>query len=318
MGLHTNADLTFRTLNVQDVVSTIIDTQPKTGGSSGGLSREQVVDNICQDLLGKTPDMFEAEDMKEKLRKLPGGATQPLTIHLRQELDRLNGVLKVTRTTLSNLRLAIEGTIILTPDLQDALESLFNARIPGKWLALSWESATLGNWFNGLLSRYDQLYKWLNTGRPRAYWLTGFFNPQGFLTAMKQEVNRKHTADKWALDDVIMTSEVCHPPKDFETLKDSPSEGVYVWGLFLDGCSWSGRENKMVDSEPKKLFSPLPILYVTGCLAKDKPKQLNYSCPTYRVKSRTALNYVCSFDVKTEEHPSKWVMRGVALLCSID
>jgi dynein heavy chain len=30
---------------------------------------------------------------------------------------------------------------------------------------------------------------------------------------MKQEVNRKHAADKWALDDVVMTSEVTHPPK---------------------------------------------------------------------------------------------------------
>jgi hypothetical protein len=63
-----------------------------------------------------------------------------------------------------------------------------------------------------MLQRFDQLNKWLNLGRPKAYWMTGFFNPQGFLTAMKQEVSRKHSADKWALDDVVMTSEVSREP----------------------------------------------------------------------------------------------------------
>ena len=33
-------------------------------------------------------------------------------------------------------------------------------------------------------------------------------------------------------------TKVTHPPKDFETLKDSPAEGVYVYGLYLDGCAW--------------------------------------------------------------------------------
>lgn len=40
------------------------------------------------------------------------------------------------------------------------------------------QASTLGNWFSGLLQRTDQLAKWLALGRPRAYWLTGFFNPQ--------------------------------------------------------------------------------------------------------------------------------------------
>jgi hypothetical protein len=64
-----------------------------------------------------------------------------------------------------------------------------DCRIPGEWLKKSWEASTLGVWFSGLLLRYDQLFKWLNNGRPKAYWLTGFFNPQGFLTAVKQEVS---------------------------------------------------------------------------------------------------------------------------------
>ena len=47
--------------------------------------------------------------MREKLRKLPGGPTQPLTVHLRQEIDRLNIIITLTTTTLKNVRLAIAG-----------------------------------------------------------------------------------------------------------------------------------------------------------------------------------------------------------------
>jgi len=87
---------------------------------------------------------------------------------------------------------------------------------------------------------------------------------QGFLTAVKQEVNRRHANDKWALDDVVMTAEVLHPAKEVDQIRDAPQEGVYIYGLFLDGCAWSNKDGKLVDSEPKKLYHPLPVMYVTG------------------------------------------------------
>jgi dynein heavy chain len=318
-GLHSNADLTFRTLQVSDGIITITETMPKTSGGGGGATREEVVDKLAEDLLSKVPTNFGKEDTMEKLKKLPGGPTQPLTVHLRQEIDRLNTIISLTRKTLSNLRLAVAGTIALSGDLVDAMNALFDARVPAVWLRKSWESATLGSWFAGLLTRFDQLFKWLHNGRPKAYWLTGWFNPQGFLTAMKQEVNRKHAADKWALDDVVMMSEVTHPPKDFETLREGASEGVFVYGLFLDGCSWHGKENRLVDSEPKKLNTPLPVLFVTGVQAKDKKKgDHNFLAPTYRVKKRTGLNFIDKFELRTEDPPTKWTLRGVGLLCTID
>jgi len=317
-GLHPNADLTFREIQVSEAVITIMDTMPKSGGGGSGKSREEIVDEIAEDLLGKVPKMFGGEDTKEKLKKVQGGATAPLNVHLRQEIDRLNRIMKLTQDTLINLRLAIAGTVALAGPLIDALDALFDARIPANWTAISWEAGTLGVWFVGMQQRYDQLFKWLNSGRPKAYWMTGFFNPQGFLTAMKQEVNRKHAAEKWALDDVVMSSEVTHPPKEVEALRDAPNEGVYVYGLYLDGCAWSGKENRLVDSEPKKLFHALPVLFVTGVQQKDVKKDGIYDCPTYRVKKRTGLNFITTFQLRTEDPKQKWIMRGVGLLCSVD
>lgn len=143
-------------------------------------------------------------------------------------------------------------------DLLQCIDSLYAGRVPASWLKLSWEVAALNTWFAELLQRYEQLQRWLTTGRPKSFWLPGFFNPQGFLTAVKQEVTRRHAGDKWALDDVAMVSEVTRF-QDASAVREGPGEGVFVHGLFLEGCSWSSREGKLVDPEPKKLFSQLPV-----------------------------------------------------------
>lgn len=97
-------------LQVQEGVSTILDTMPKGGTAVGGLSREEVVDKICEDLLSKVPPLFDREETKEKLKKLPGGPVQPMTVHLRQEIDRLNIITKLATTTLKVSRLGRLGT----------------------------------------------------------------------------------------------------------------------------------------------------------------------------------------------------------------
>jgi hypothetical protein len=54
----------------------------------------------------------------------------------------------------------------------------------------------------------------LKNGRPLCFWLTGFFNASGFLTANRQDVCRQHSRDGWALDDVVSTFDVLKQDKD--------------------------------------------------------------------------------------------------------
>jgi dynein heavy chain len=150
-------------------------------------------------------------------------------------------VLTLMRKTLKDLQLAIAGTVIMSPELQDALNSLYDARVPIRWIRVSWPSPTLGYWFTDVLGRANQFNTWLNDGRPSTFWLTGFFNPQGFLTAMKQESTRAHKAAGWALDAVTVQTEVLKIQR--EDVTSAPPDGIYIYGLFLEGARYVSRSS---------------------------------------------------------------------------
>lgn len=69
--------------------------------------------------------------MKERLEKM--GPFKPMNIFLRQEIDRMQRIIGLVRTTLTDLNLAIDGTIIMSENLRDALDCMYDARIPERW-----------------------------------------------------------------------------------------------------------------------------------------------------------------------------------------
>jgi len=158
----------------------------------------------------------------------------------------------------------------------------------------------------------EQFDKWINSGRPNSFWLTGFFNPTGLLTAMRQETARQN---KWPLDDCTLRNEVTK--MDYEQVKEAPSTGMYVHGLFLDGAAWDKKEMSLVDSPPKVLSWPLPVVWLTAVQKKDlKYTWKTYECPVFKSQQRGATVYIFPLQLKTDVNPKKWIFRGVALLGS--
>ena len=323
-GLHPNADLTYCVKEATSLFKTLGETQPKGGGGDGGVSREDVVYEKASELLKRLPEDYEEDDYKAKIRKL-GGMTIPMNIFLFQEIQRFQNVISKVRSTLTQLQLAIKGEVVMTAELQETLDSMFDARVPHYWEntltgdEFSWRLPNLGLWFTSLLNRDEQYRTWLNNGRPNSFWLTGFFNPNGCLTAMKQEVTRKHKSQKWALDDVVYHTEVTNFEHQGQ-VKGPPEEGIYVHGLSLDGAAWNKQQGNLVESEPKQLFSPLPVLHITANERKLEEKAKKglqlYDCPVYKYAARTDRYFIffANLPAGAERSPNQWILRGVSLL----
>uniref|UniRef100_A0A8C0TIY1 AAA+ ATPase domain-containing protein n=1 Tax=Canis lupus familiaris TaxID=9615 RepID=A0A8C0TIY1_CANLF len=310
-GLHPNADITYQSNTASAVLETITNIQPKESGGGVGETREAIVYRLSEDMLSKLPPDYIPHEVKARLIKM--GHLNSMNIFLRQEIDRMQKVISILRSSLSDLKLAIEGTIIMSENLRDALDNMYDARIPQIWKRVSWDSSTLGFWFTELLERNAQFSTWIFEGRPNVFWMTGFFNPQGFLTAMRQEVTRAHKG--WALDSVTIHNEVLRQTK--EEIASPPAEGVYIYGLYMDGAGWDRRNGKLTESTPKVLFTQLPVLHIFAINSTAPKDPKLYVCPIYKKPRRTDLTFITVVYLRTVLSPDHWILRGVALLCDI-
>ncbi len=372
-GLHSNADLTLGKTSTASMLEAIQSTRPRDGGSSGGKSQNEIVTEQAAALLARVPVMPSVDEVRSKIVKRPkkqeimwtlGKATFealervneeekktltgidiPLNVFLLQELERMRKIVKCVKETLRDVGYAIAGEIIMTPQLADAINAIFDGRPPRHWYIdtagneVAWTTPALSAWFEGLERRFEQLYKWLTVMRPTVYWMTGFFNPQGFLTSMRQEVTRRHKLENWALDEVQLFTtilDVTNPDKMKKPKGVEIPEGVYVSGLYLEGATWDSNKKALELPRAGELYVEMPVVHITAMLnqkAKEKySKGIWYDCPVYTKKRRTDVNYVYTPRVRIPNEtrrrkrgrtnpkadPNFWTKLGVAMLCSID
>lgn len=126
-----------------------------------------------------------------------------------------------------------------------------------------------------------------------------------------QEVTRAHKG--WALDTVILHNEVTRSMKD--DITSPPGEGVYVYGLYLEGAGWDKRGAKLIESKPKVLFEMMPVIHIFAINSTGGTDTRMYYCPIYKKPRRTDLTFIATVVLRTNQTPDHWTLRGVALLC---
>jgi len=220
-------------------------------------------------------------------------------------------------TTLEDLEKAIRGEIIMSQDLDNMYNSFINGQIPDIWNRVAYPSPKpLFSWFNDLIKRVGFMRSWLMEGQPNAFWLPGFFFPQGFMTGVLQIFARTYKVpiDCLNFGFKIMSSEKINEP---------PKDGVYIYGLFMEGARWDG--NTLSDQLPGIMFDSLPAIHFIPVEEYKQPAK-TYACPVYKTGLRAGVlsttgqstNFVVSIDFPSTKPEEYWTLRGTAVLCQLN
>ncbi|XP_070187600.1 dynein beta chain, ciliary-like isoform X2 [Littorina saxatilis] len=311
-GLHPNAEIEFLTTLSENLFRTVFEMQPRDTGAAGGggVSREEKVKSLLDEINEKLPDEF---NMTEIMAKVPVEERSPYVVVAFQECERMNMLTSEMRRTLKELDLGLKGELTITADMESLSNSLFLDTVPENWQKRAYPSLfTLGLWYADLLQRIKELETWTSDFQlPAAVWLAGFFNPQSFLTAIMQQMARKN---EWPLDRMVLQCDVTK--KTREDMAGPPREGAYVHGLYMEGARWDPQTGMMAEARLKELAPIMPVIFIKAIPVDRQDLRNMYACPVYKTKTR-GPTFVWTFNLKTKEKPSKWILGGVAILLSV-
>ena len=200
VGLHQNADIVAGLDASREFIEAAISLQGRVvavggdGGVGGTRPDETIVCELVEDLERQLPAPLDRMKAGEgALARVGDPSTSALGVFLAQEVLKFNKFLDVITKQLRDLHRAVNGLVVMSADLDKVFANLLRQQVPAQWREKSAANPAgtgypstkpLGPWFRDFLLRMECLSGWLHRGPPRSFWLSCFFFPQGFLTAV--------------------------------------------------------------------------------------------------------------------------------------
>lgn len=335
-GMHDNAAITCAITEADASFAIILTLQPRVTGGSG-LSREDQIIDMARLMAAQLPGLYDIDGVG---LLYPTDYLESMNTVLVQEAQRYNRLLSVMHTSLVALQRALKGLVVLSAELEAMGNAVFDQRVPNSWTSSAYPSLKpLTPWFNDLIQRLNFVTNWIDLGIPAVFWISGFFFPQGFLTAILQNFARKY---RFPIDTVSFSFVM--RDEHHEELKQKAEDGCYIFGLFLEGARWDKRQKTLIDPKPKELFSPMPTMHMLPQQHRPTPQTGIYRCPVYKILTRTgtlsttghSTNFVTWIEIPSNKttifrsslvsetnaqvrfcDQDYWIKAGVACFCAL-
>lgn len=165
--------------------------------------------------------------------------------------------------------------------------------------------------------RYKQYSDWAEKGDPAVFWLSGFHIPESLLSALVQASCRRRG---WALDKSTLYTKVTSYTERSQ-VPEKLMDGTYVEGLYLEGARWDMEAGCLARQLPKQLIQLMPFIEVIPVEANRLKLRDELPTPVYITQLRRnamGVGLVFEANLHTKEHPSIWVLQGVAMMLNDD
>eukprot|EP00605_Chrysophyceae_sp_TOSAG23-4_P000859 GSChrysophyteH1.ASY1.ANO1.950.1 assembled CDS len=268
-GLHPNAAITFQQKESKALLNTVV------------TCADSKVAEIAVRISDRMPKQYDLRKAHPDSFKRGGedNAVNSLGVFLGQELLRFNGLIAVMAQSLHQLQRAIKGEVVMDGVLENMYQCFIFQKVPPAWENAGYPCLKpLPSWVEDFLGRIDFMGRWLYEGPRPAYWLPGFFFPQGFMTA-------------------------------HHDITEPPEIGAYIYGIFMEA---------LLDDLPSILLLPViseeyhPENVYNCPLYKTSLRAGTLSTTGH------STNFVVTMTVPSMKEEDHWVRRGCAMLCMRD